>query len=269
MESEPLTIWQKFLEIRKAIPAIQSDAYNEFHKFKYPSSANVLIKLREQTDKLNLLLVPRLLNTPKVQKHKTKDGKEQFFTEIDIKYTWINVDPPNEQVKCRWYGQGLDDAEKGLGKALTYAEKFFLLKFFNIATSDMDPDKFKTAGETKPQGSFDFLTSVKDLKARVNEKEYYKLISKFEVEHSNKIPENKRDNFLKLLTKIKDRNERFITILMEFKRELGDEPFGGFLLTYEVPNNTLMDNKGYPTVTDLEIQKAMWEQIQEHVSVSA
>lgn len=44
--------------------------------------------------------------------------------------TWINIHNPSEIVACSWYSQGVDiEGEKGVGKALTYAEKYFLLKF--------------------------------------------------------------------------------------------------------------------------------------------
>ena len=36
-----------------------------------------------------------------------------------------------------------DDSSKALGSALTYSERYFLLKFFNIPTDDDDPDKFE------------------------------------------------------------------------------------------------------------------------------
>lgn len=43
-----------------------------------------------------------------------------------------------------FYAQGIDtEGEKGVGKALTYAEKYFLLKQFNIATDTDDPDSFQ------------------------------------------------------------------------------------------------------------------------------
>ncbi|MNT28935.1 ERF superfamily protein [compost metagenome] len=58
--------------------------------------------------------------------------------------TWINADEPTEQIECPWYSQGVDIAgEKGVGKALTYGEKNFILKFFNIATDKDDPDAFQ------------------------------------------------------------------------------------------------------------------------------
>ena len=36
--------------------------------------------------------------------------------------------------------QGMNGFEKGLGSALTYAERYFLLKYFHIATDEDDID---------------------------------------------------------------------------------------------------------------------------------
>ena len=62
-----------------------------------------------------------------------KKGALVYFTELIMTMTWINSDNPEETIECPWYAQGVDTAgEKGVGKALTYGEKYFLLKFFNI-----------------------------------------------------------------------------------------------------------------------------------------
>jgi hypothetical protein len=39
--------------------------------------------------------------------------------------------------------EGTDFGERGVGKCYTYNEKYFLLKFFNIATDKDDPDSFQ------------------------------------------------------------------------------------------------------------------------------
>ncbi|MNP04955.1 ERF superfamily protein [compost metagenome] len=53
-------------------------------------------------------------------------------------------------IECPWYSQGVDIAgEKGVGKALTYGEKYFILKFFNIPTDKDDPDTFQKKYEQK------------------------------------------------------------------------------------------------------------------------
>jgi hypothetical protein len=70
-------------------------------------------------------------------------------------------------VSCRWYGQGIDSGERGVGKAMTYAEKYFLLKFFNIPTDEDDPDKSGKAESAAAGGtrmaSAEEITQVKDL----------------------------------------------------------------------------------------------------------
>jgi hypothetical protein len=92
-------------------------------------------------DEHGLLLVPRVVKN-KISPHTTKNGNAEYFTELEMQFTWINSEKPDEQIVCDWYGQGLDSGEKGVGKAMTYAEKYFLLKFFNIATDKDDPDAF-------------------------------------------------------------------------------------------------------------------------------
>jgi hypothetical protein len=57
--------------------------------------------------------------------------------------TWVDTES-GEELSIPWYGQGVDLAgEKGVGKALTYAEKYFILKQFNIPTDKDDPDAFQ------------------------------------------------------------------------------------------------------------------------------
>lgn len=50
-----------------------------------------------------------------------------------------------------WYAQGLDvEGEKGVGKLLTYGEKYLFLKLFNIATDKDDPDSFQDTPKEEP-----------------------------------------------------------------------------------------------------------------------
>ena len=80
-----------------------------------------------------------------------------------MSFTWVNAENPEEQIECAWMGQGLDDGEKGVGKALTYAEKYFLLKFFNIATDKDDPDSFQAKNEESPKNTTAKATTKNDL----------------------------------------------------------------------------------------------------------
>lgn len=73
-----------------------------------------------------------------------KEGKERtiytFYVKIKTIYTFVNIDNPTETIDMITYSEGIDTADKGFGKAMTYADKYALLKAYKIETGD-DPDK--------------------------------------------------------------------------------------------------------------------------------
>lgn len=145
-----LNIYQKLIEVRKSCPYLKKD--NKGFQFNYVSSSQALGTLRDEMDAQGLLLVPSVTSAVKSEKT-TKKGDIEILTELNMKFIWINAENPVEFIECPFYAQGIDSGEKGVGKALTYAEKYFLLKFFNIATDLDDPDSFQKKvdeGKTKP-----------------------------------------------------------------------------------------------------------------------
>jgi len=140
-----VNIYEKLIEVRKAVPYLQKEAKG--HQYNYVSSSQVLSAVRQRMDEVGLMLIPTITNT-KVSAE--NDGKRTtYFTELWIDFTWVNAEKPDETVKSSWYGQGIDIAgERGVGKALTYAEKYYLLKTFNIATDTDDPDSFQDKQES-------------------------------------------------------------------------------------------------------------------------
>lgn len=144
-----MNLYQKLIEVRKHIPYLQKDSSGP--KYKYVGSSQVLSAVRGKLDELNILLKPEVIGhnvRTETVENKNQDGKNKktttYFTELDMKMTWIDTEDPETKLECSWYGQGVDIAgEKGVGKALTYAEKYFMLKFFNIATDNDDPDSFQ------------------------------------------------------------------------------------------------------------------------------
>ncbi|MBC2368124.1 single-stranded DNA-binding protein [Listeria booriae] len=130
----PVNIFKKLLKVRKAVPYLQKENRADA-KYAYVSSGAVLSSVRDMMDDEGLLLAVEVL------RHKTEVRDKAYFTELDLRYTWYAPEYPDESFSIRWYAQGVDyGGEKGVGKALTYAEKYFLLKQFNIATDTDDPD---------------------------------------------------------------------------------------------------------------------------------
>ena len=66
--------------------------------------------------------------------------KKQLFERIKVTYRFINIDKPEEFIDITSYGDGIDSGDKSVGKAMTYADKYALLKAYKIVTGD-DPDQ--------------------------------------------------------------------------------------------------------------------------------
>ena len=63
-----------------------------------------------------------------------------LFMRLERVYRFINIDNPTDYMDIKSYGDGLDTGDKAPGKAMTYADKYALMKAYKIATGD-DPDK--------------------------------------------------------------------------------------------------------------------------------
>lgn len=128
-----LNIYQKIIEIRKTIDVFHKDTAG--YKYKYVSGTQVLSKIKSKMDELGVILQPSMGS----MQHE-KDGKN-YIVSGDMTYVWINAEKPEDRAEVTWkvFGQQ-DDISKAFGSALTYSERYFLLKYFGVPTDDEDPD---------------------------------------------------------------------------------------------------------------------------------
>jgi len=149
-----MTLYEKLLDIQKRVDAIIKDGRNLSDKYDFASDENVLDRFRPLLDEHGLLLIPYVVSAA-VREGTTRSGTARYLTELTLEMVWHDVES-GESLRIPWYAQGVDLAgEKGVGKALTYAEKYFLLKFFHIPTRKDDPDgdSRTKAGELKRKGT--------------------------------------------------------------------------------------------------------------------
>lgn len=157
-------------------------------QYDFVSSDIVLHELRGLIIKQNLLLIPNVKDTKArvLRKGTGRDEQLIMFTELFMTYTWKDVES-GDSLTVDWYGQGVEyTGEKGVGKALTYAEKYFLLKFFNIPTDSDDPDANQRAPRSSSSSSSDKTDDgLNRKKGTVSEKQLnlvHKLIDEKKVE---------------------------------------------------------------------------------------
>lgn len=109
----------------------------KYKVYSYPSSRKVidnaiLETVKEYTDNNG--------NT-------TITKSNQLFMRIETVYTFVNVENPEETISITTYGDGIDGQDKAPGKAMTYADKYGLLKAYKIVTGE-DPDQQASPEQT-------------------------------------------------------------------------------------------------------------------------
>jgi hypothetical protein len=80
----------------------------------------------------------------------TTTKKTTFMTRIKTVYRFVNVDDPKEFIETVTFAEGIDSQDKGSGKAMTYADKYALMKSYKISTGE-DVDE-GTDAETLEKG---------------------------------------------------------------------------------------------------------------------
>ena len=77
--------------------------------------------------------------------------KTTFYTHLKTVYRFVDVDAPESFIDMTVYSVGLDSQDKGDGKAMTYGDKYALMKAYKISTGD-DPDQeASTDNDYRPQ----------------------------------------------------------------------------------------------------------------------
>lgn len=156
MTAENLNIYQKLAKIRKQVEVIQKNKAG--YGYKYVSEDEILAKISGFMDKYSLSLIPSVVHSsatvaPYNTKKTKSTGKGELYEEnvnevlvsADMIFTWVNNDNPEERIDVPWILVGhQSDGSQSFGSGLSYAMRYFLLKFFNIATPDDDPDKWRS-----------------------------------------------------------------------------------------------------------------------------
>lgn len=137
-----LNLYQKLVEVRKSIDGFTKDTKG--YNYEYVSGTQVLAKIKDKMDECGLVLFPSITEQKhEIYPYKDKYGKDKidFLVYGDMSYHWINAEKPDEVLIVPWkYTGQQDDISKAFGSSLTYAERYFLLKFFGVPTDSDDPD---------------------------------------------------------------------------------------------------------------------------------
>lgn len=167
-----MNIYQKMLAITSEISTVAKNLNvgTGNTSYKAVGERDVLDAVKPLLAKYRMYCFPlsRELLKEDVMITTTKYGDRQsLYFHYKSVTRFINVDKPEEYIDVPSYSTGIDTGDKADGKAMTYADKYALMKTFMISTGE-DPDQEKS-------------TEISDVKY-ITKQQYEELKNMFTVE---------------------------------------------------------------------------------------
>lgn len=151
-----LTLEQKFVELRKAVPAITQKQHSEGVRYKFAKIFDVYQLLAPAMNDwgVNFDVVAEAPTNHRengdpvyyssYQQQTRAGARTVWIYEADITIRWTNADRPEERQEITLHALGTNDGgpDKAKGSAWTYALKYYLFEKFNIDQGEDDPDNY-------------------------------------------------------------------------------------------------------------------------------
>lgn len=132
-------IYQRIHSVMQRVDYVQKEAKKQGIQYTFVSHDAVTAKIRPE------LVAEGVIYFPQDMKY-SQDGNK---TIVEINLHFVCVDKPEDKLIVPSFGFGIDNQDKGPGKAVSYAVKYALLKTFGLETGD-DPEKDDIDHKPKP-----------------------------------------------------------------------------------------------------------------------
>lgn len=151
-----MNLYEKLLTITAELNAVAKNLKvgEGRSSYKAVGEADVLAAVKPLEVKYKVYSFPctrRIIESTVLEKESTYNGElkksYQRLICIETTYRFVNCEEPSEFIEITTYGDGIDPQDKAPGKAMTYADKYALLKAYKIITGD-DPDQTASDKET-------------------------------------------------------------------------------------------------------------------------
>jgi hypothetical protein len=140
-----MNIFQKLAAITAELQTVAKNLSVDTGKgksYKAVSERDIIDNVKPLEEKHGVYSYPvsrETLESERLETETQYGTKTTFYTRIKTVYRFVNVDEPTDFIETVTFSVGLDSGDKGDGKAMTYGDKYALMKAYKISTGD-DPD---------------------------------------------------------------------------------------------------------------------------------
>jgi hypothetical protein len=146
MEIKDMNIYEKMSAITNELGIVAKNLNVDMGKgksYKAVQEKDVLEAVKPIEEKYRIYSYPKerkIIDSNILEKETQYGITRNLYLRIETIYEFVNIDKPEEKITMTSYADGIDSGDKATGKAMTYSDKYSLLKAYKIATGD-DPDK--------------------------------------------------------------------------------------------------------------------------------
>lgn len=124
-----------------------------------------------------------------------------IFMRIETTYRFTNIDNAKEYVDTITYGDGVDIGDKAPGRAMTYADKYALMKVYKISTGDDLDEKPNPKDGYKKSGKGAVTKNQLDILYKLSDANKSKALEKYNVSKLEELTINQAEEIIKMLKK--------------------------------------------------------------------
>lgn len=194
-----MSVYKKLHQVQAATRSLAANTEGQTGaaKYNYVSGSKLLGVIRPLMDSLGLILTQEVveINNQPIT-YSTRNGeKTEMFTTAHIRFTWVDTEDGSSIVND-FFANGMNAWDKGLGSALTYAERYYLMKTFHIATDEDDVDalvKDEAIQDAKPVKA-KTASSYKPL----SDDAYWKIVEAYAMGRKTKTGGDYRETWIKM-----------------------------------------------------------------------
>lgn len=145
MNIKEMNIFEKMLNITNEISSVNKNLTVGQGKSAYKAvgEADILKAVKELEFKYRVYSYPinrEVLESTMYTTTNEYGEKNNIFSRIKTTYRFVNIDKTDEYIETITFAEGIDTQDKGSGKAMTYSDKYALMKSYKIITGE-DPDQ--------------------------------------------------------------------------------------------------------------------------------
>ncbi|MCE5294134.1 MAG: ERF family protein [Chlamydiales bacterium] len=180
-------IYQRINQVMMEVESVQKEDKKVNGQYTFVSHDAVARALHKPMVNAGIVMIP-------TTKSMVQNGNR---TEITMEISFINIDDPTDKVVVEYTGYGIDPQDKGIGKAISYAVKYALLKVFCLETNDdVERDSIEHKPAKLTESQVDLITKL----GEKNPEMLHKIMAHYKKQGVLKISEIPAEQYARIVT---------------------------------------------------------------------